>query len=78
MKKAVKKSTHHDKAADPVKVPKKQVDESKALEEAVTPKADAVPAAFNCGECTHEEDKHYGSVNRWCNVAGCQCQAYRR
>ncbi len=29
-----------------------------------------------CATCQHEEDKHYGGPHKWCNRAGCECQAF--
>jgi hypothetical protein len=75
-KKTAKKSTH-DKAAEPVKLPR-LADESKSILEAVTPKADAVPPGrANCKECDHLETAHYGSADRWCNIQGCKCLAFK-
>lgn len=65
-------------AKKPAPKPVKQVDESKPLEEAVTPKADTVHESMvACKECSHGGAAHYGSSARWCNVSGCQCQAYK-
>ena len=76
-KKSTTKHSTHDKAADPVKVPR-MADESKGLKEAEVPKADVVGKSEGpCKDCRHAGSLHYGSSDRWCNTSGCQCQAYK-
>lgn len=59
------------------------------LEDGETPKATRVPQGEEgpCQACVqtsvtsvplpHTGALHYGSAQRWCNAAGCRCQAYR-
>lgn len=65
----------------------KKIDEGKPLAEGKTPKADAVTTtdswkggskASDCkrSDCRHPSGMHYGNKDRWCNTAGCTCQAY--
>lgn len=30
-----------------------------------------------CGFCVHKGALHYGSVKRWCNTGGCNCQEFK-
>jgi hypothetical protein len=59
------------------------------LEDGETPKAKKAPKGNEgpCQSCVqtsvtkvplpHDGSLHYGTAERWCNAAGCRCQAYR-
>ena len=36
-----------------------------------------IPEEQPCGGCKHRKNLHYGSERNWCNLAGCQCQAWQ-
>lgn len=59
-------------------VPKHTTKPAPELKEAVTPKAETVHESMvACKGCDHGNAAHYGSSERWCNISGCQCQAYK-
>lgn len=35
------------------------------------------PSAQPCGGCTHKKETHYGRLQDWCNVGGCECLEFK-